>query len=350
MYSDDDAHIALLPNGFYDLLFPQTEKEAKAIEICMKTFARFGYKRTKPPLIEFEESLLSEGPGSAMKQKSFRVMDPVSQRMMAVRPDVTTQISRIGMSRLSSEKRPLRLSYAGDVLRVKGTQLRPERQYTQVGCELIGSNTIQHDVEACLISLKALSDLNIKNVSIDLTLPGLVTEMMSSQKLSREEELKIRKLISKRDRDALRAIGDIGKTIADLIDCTGYYEEYKDRLLKIALPENSSKMVQRLVDICDNLLLASEIFGLNNYKITLDPLEGKGFHYQKGIGFTLFSKDSRAELGRGGHYDSYGEQAIGFTLYTSTLTKLLPDIESDVIDIPEGADWEAIKTLQDKNR
>ncbi len=166
-------HPALLPNGLLDLLPPFAEHEAATIALLMKEFSAFGYLRVKPPLVEFEESLLGDGPGSKLARQTFRMMDPVSQRMMGVRADATAQIARIATSRLGGEKRPLRLSYAADVLRVNGTQLRPERQFCQVGCELVGVDGVVTDVEMPLVALKALSAARIENLSVDLTVPTL---------------------------------------------------------------------------------------------------------------------------------------------------------------------------------
>jgi ATP phosphoribosyltransferase regulatory subunit len=74
-----------------------------------------------------------------MAADTFRLMDPVSQRMMGLRADITPQVGRIAASRLTKAPRPIRLSYAGQVLRVKGEQMRPERQIGQAGVELIGT-------------------------------------------------------------------------------------------------------------------------------------------------------------------------------------------------------------------
>ena len=121
------------------MLPPDAAFEAEIVERLVASFAARGYDRIKPPLIEFEDGLLS-GAGVALAPQTFRLMDPVSQRMMGVRADITPQIARIARSRLGGAPRPLRLSYAGDVLRVRGGQLRPERQIMQVGAELIGSS------------------------------------------------------------------------------------------------------------------------------------------------------------------------------------------------------------------
>ena len=76
---------ALLPTGLEDVLPIDAEFEASVVGHLMATFASHGYDRVKPPLIEFEDSLL-QGSGSAIAAQTFRVMDPISQRMLGIRP------------------------------------------------------------------------------------------------------------------------------------------------------------------------------------------------------------------------------------------------------------------------
>ncbi len=130
---------ALLPAGLADLLAPAARREARCVEQLIASFQQQGYERVKPPLLEFETALLA-GVGAAVAEQTFRLMDPISQRMMGLRADMTPQVARIAAHRLARAPRPLRLSYAGDVLRVRGTQLTPERQLGQVGAELIGAD------------------------------------------------------------------------------------------------------------------------------------------------------------------------------------------------------------------
>src|SRR3954463_12335815 len=127
MTDDLPPNPALLPAGLRDLLPPEAETEASAVESLMNVFAAHGYQRVKPPLLEFEDSLLA-GSGSAVADQTFRLMNPDSQRMMGLRADTTPQVARIAVTRLGLQARPLRLCYAGQVLRVRGTQIAPERQ------------------------------------------------------------------------------------------------------------------------------------------------------------------------------------------------------------------------------
>src|SRR5690625_3778107 len=100
----DDAGYALLPAGLRDSLPPEAAHEAAIKEQLIAILAAKGYERVKPPLLEFEDSLLT-GPGEQVAQQTFRLMDPVSQRMMGLRADMTPQVARIATTRLRSEER-----------------------------------------------------------------------------------------------------------------------------------------------------------------------------------------------------------------------------------------------------
>src|SRR2546430_1064015 len=90
---NDAPHPALLPAGLYDLLPPDAEIEAEATARLMGVLASHGYQRGEPPLVEFEETLLS-GAGPPTASGTFRLMDPISHRMVGVRADMTPPIAR----------------------------------------------------------------------------------------------------------------------------------------------------------------------------------------------------------------------------------------------------------------
>ncbi len=105
--------------------------------------------------------------------------------MMGLSADITPQIARIAATRLRKAPRPLRLSYAGDVLRVKGTQLRPERQFGQVGVELIGAERAAADAEAVVMAVGGAGGGRSRRMSVDLTMPLLVPRVCDGARRSR---------------------------------------------------------------------------------------------------------------------------------------------------------------------
>src|SRR5438552_6227862 len=214
---NDMPHPALLPAGLYDLLPPEAEIEAAVTARLMGVLGAYGYERVKPPLVEFEETLLSEA-GAAMASDTFRMMDPISHRMIGVRADMTPQVARIAATRLLHKPRPLRLSYAGQVLRVKGSEMRPERQVGQAGAELIGAEGPAADVEAIAVAGEALQAVGVPHLSVDLTLPTLVQAIVEAYGLGGEREAALRAALDHKDAAAVAALaGEAGRLLAELI-------------------------------------------------------------------------------------------------------------------------------------
>ncbi|PKU26451.1 ATP phosphoribosyltransferase regulatory subunit [Telmatospirillum siberiense] len=306
---------ALLPAGLRDILPPQAAHEADVVTRLMASFAAQGYERVKPPLIEFEESLL-EGSGAAMSKHTFRVMDPVTQRMMGVRADMTPQVARIATTRLANARRPLRLSYAGQVLRVKGSQLRPERQFGQAGIELIGADSAAADAEVVILAAKALVDLGVGEVCVDLTLPSLVPEICSGL----DEIDGLKDALDHKDVAAVAAVGGaIGPILCGLVEAAGPAVPALARLSAVPLSGNAAALRERLTAVVELVSSAAP-----ELTLTIDPVEGRGFEYHTGPAFTIFARQSAAELGRGGRYQADGESAAGATLFMDTVLDVLP--------------------------
>src|SRR5580704_17108859 len=202
---NDAPHAALLPTGLYDLLPPLAEREAEVTARLMAVLTSHGYERVKPPLVEFEETLLS-GAGAAMSSESFRTMDPTSHRMVAVRADMTPQVSRIAATRLGHRPRPLRLSYAGQVLRVRGSEVRPERQFGQAGAELIGAEGPAADVEVIAVASEALAAVGAPNLSVDITMPTLVPAIAEAFDITGERAAALRAALDHKDVSTVAAL------------------------------------------------------------------------------------------------------------------------------------------------
>ena len=322
----------LLPEGLHDDLPPLAGFEAELTERIMSHLASFGYERVKPPLVEFEETLLT-GPGEAVADQMFRLMDPVSQRMMGVRPDMTLQVARIATTRLRDLPRPLRVSYAGEVLRVRGDQLRPDREIRQVGAELVGVATPAGDVEVILLAAETLIDLGVRDLSLDLTLPNLVPLISSAFNLADERATAVRAALDRKDAVQLNEMAEDLPILRDLIAATGSADMAIDALRGIELPPSAR-------EACDDLekVVASLREALPVLAITVDPGEFRGFEYHAGLSFAFFAPGTRGELGRGGRYllDD-GEPATGFTMYLDSLLRALPPaVPADRIYLPAG--------------
>lgn len=325
----DTENQSLLPAGFYDVLPPDASIETQAVNRLTGVFASFGYESVKPPLLEFEESLLA-GSGSAMSAQTFRLMDPDSQKMMGLRPDITMQVARIATTRLKNEPRPLRLSYAGQVLRVKGSQLRPERQFGQVGAELIGPDNADADSEVIMMAAEALAALGIDGVSVDLGLPTLVPAVCDGLDLDNETTVKLRAALDRKDAAGIRDLGgllgsDTTGILCDLMAAAGPADRAMPVLDGLRLKGRAETDRQNLKAVLDRLSGTAP-----DLSLTIDPVENRGFEYHTGVTFTLFARNVRGEMGRGGRYRAgggVGEAATGLTLFMDSVLRAMPPVD-----------------------
>lgn len=348
----DKEHGALLPNGMLDGLPDTAERETRIAHDLLLTFGQFGYRQVNPPLVEFEDSLLPDG-STSLAHNTFRLMDPISRRMMAIRPDATIQIARIAASRLKSTPRPLRLSYIADVMRVKASQLRPERQFKQVGCELLGLATPQASAEAALLAVLSLHKIGVKNISIDFTTPEIIRTLAEKC----EDADGFIRTCQRRDEDALKKFGDAGKVMIRLNQASGPADEFFAQIKTAKLPEaikSSFGKLQKVVTEFKSGLKAYDIEDI--ITLTVDPLETKGFEYETTPSFTLFARSIRGELGRGGFYEAsfqlgpkkhHKEPANGFTLYMDSILRAVSgDEQIKRIFVPAETPWAEMKSLQ----
>lgn len=335
---------ALLPNGLRDVLPPEAAQESLAIKTLLGCFGGYGYQPVKPPLVEFEASLL-EGASPKMSTRIFRIMDPVSQRMMGVRADMTMQVARVATTRLAKAPRPLRLSYAGEVLRVLGSQLSPERQFAQVGAELIGSASAAADAEVAVLAAEALGAVGVKNLSLDLMVPPLVPAVLAAATLDPALVGPLRAALDRKDAAEVTALdGRVGETLARLLEASGPVARAFERLSAIDLSPAALQVLDRLRQVVE--LIKAAVPGLT---ITVDPVENRGFEYHTGISFSLFARGIRGELGRGGRYlaGAAQEPATGFTLYMDTVLRALPEAEAArTLFLPYGTSRDAAERLR----
>lgn len=302
----------LLPEGLRDRLPPQAQTLAGLVRTLTDVCAAHGYERVAPPLVEYEASLA----GGSSRER-LRFTDPVSQMTLALRSDITGQVGRIAVTRLAGQVRPIRLMYAGPVLRVRGDQLSPERERTQAGAELIGSDSAGAAAEVLAVAVEALIATGLPGLSVDLTMPTLVADLAAAGwSLGNASLTQVQALLDGKDVGALRAAG--ADQFVPLIAAAGPVQAALAALKQLDLPEAVLSRLDAIAVLAD---------GLSGVSVTLDPTERHGFEYQTWLGFSLFGAGLMAEVGRGGaytvaHADGSQEAAIGFSLYVDGLVDL----------------------------
>lgn len=316
----NDPTSDLLPEGLEDRL-PQSAAAAARIERdAMAVMRAHGYDRVRPPLIEFEKSMAARMDG-LLTRHMFRFVDPKSLRTLALRSDMTAQVSRIAATALSKTARPLRLCYAGQVVRIAGDQLEPRRENLQIGAELIGNDSAAAAGEMVELAIAALEAAGATGISVDFTLPDLVDTLAAAElPLDPDQREAVRRELDAKDAGGLKEAG--GEAYLPLLYATGDFENAVAKLAALDASGSLAELIKGLRQI------AARVSG--RARLTLDPTERHGFEYQTWFGFTLFADGVRGTLGRGGTYRIGGssEVATGFSLYPEELVEAVKAEES----------------------
>ena len=332
--TDEPPNPALLPAGLRDLLPPDAETEASAVEALMDVFAAHGYQRVKPPLLEFEDTLLA-GSGAAVAEQTFRLMDPDSQRMMGLRADTTPQVARIATTRLVNAPRPMRLSYAGQCLRVRGSQIAPDRQLGQTGIELIGHDSPEADAEIVLVAAEALAAVGLSRVSFDLTLPMLTPTLMDEAGIAGTARASLARALDRKDAAGVATHGGkLAPVLTELLLASGPADRALATLRSVELGVAGGILAQRLASAVAAIRTRNQ-----SLRLTIDPVEFRGFRYENGVSVSIFAPGRHEVLGRGGRYIcGDNEPATGITLYSDAILRAAPKRETRKrVFIPVGA-------------
>ncbi|MBM3579618.1 MAG: hypothetical protein FJX34_02450 [Alphaproteobacteria bacterium] len=289
----------LLPVGFYDLLFDEAQKSYDNINKILAGFLAADYRLIKTPLVEFEENFLE----TEIKD-SFRLTDVISGKNLILRNDITPQISRLLVTRLSQEELPLRICYAGDVLCAKNSELYADRQQTQVGLEIIGCDKQESNFEVIELSLSSLERLGVKDLLIEFSFPDFLEKFLEKFGLTDSSEL--RSAILKKNISEIRKLlgSNSGKLVQALL-----HNDSLEFLSGVEL-DLAQKISEFLRKKFPQLKLGFDLFGDHE----------SGYHNE--ISFDIFSKNFPYPITRGGRYKLNNFDAVGATIYLNYLQRI----------------------------
>lgn len=322
--------LSKLPTGMRYYLGEEARLRRFIEDTAMSVFAGWSYEEILTPSVDYYQ-LFERGMGSAEAQQSFRFTD-TDGRLLSLRPDVTSSIARVAATLLANRPRPLRLCYTAPVFRqASASHAEWRREHTQLGCELIGTNGIDTDLEMLLLAREVLQGIGIGESSvITINHTAIFNGLIAELNLELSERESLRRLVDTRDVSQLRRFFaqrslplDHAETLAQLSSLNG-----KDDVVvaarKLALGPSATAGLDALAQlwqVITNLGVAGSF--------ELDLADVSNLDYYTGISFKIFAQGVGYRIGRGGRYDgltaNFGvsEPAIGFVLSLDSLTELL---------------------------
>ena len=317
----------LLPEYIQDMLPDEAWRVEQMRAQFLDLLRKSGYQLVVPPLLEYAESLLIDG-SADMDLRSFKLVDQLSGRTLALRADITPQVARID-AHLLNRQGVARLCYAGSVLHTQPVGLTRTRELLQIGAELYGHNGLESDLEIQQLMLQALALLGINDAHLDLGHVGVFRALVSHAKLDKELEGELFTALQSKDSAALQGLtqpldAGLRNALSALPALYGNCAEVLAKARKL-LPDYAG--IHAALDDLQNVSSTLKPLVSN---IGIDLADLRGYHYHSGMVFAAYHAGSHDAIALGGRYDDLGKSfgraraATGFSMDLRQLYRLLP--------------------------
>lgn len=315
--------------------------EATAREILAKA----AYREIRTPIFE-ETSLFERGIGEAtdvVGKEMYTFLDK-GERSLTLRPEGTAGAVRAFIEhKLYAAGGVQRLWYIGPMFRYERPQAGRQRQFHQIGVELLGTADARADAEVIALATDLLQTLGLKNLSLDINSVG-----------EREDRLKYRQALvdyltpyqqdldldsqERLTRNPLRILDSKDKRTQEITKNAPSILDY--------LGENSRQHFQRVQQLLRDLGIT--------YRI--NPRLVRGLDYYTHTAFEIQSDDlgAQATVCGGGRYDGLVAElggpetpAVGWAIGLERLILLLqklnapPKYNLDFYIVSRGSEAEA---------
>jgi ATP phosphoribosyltransferase regulatory subunit len=321
----------ILPEYIEDILPAEAERMESLRRTLLDHFRAHGFRLVQPPLVEHLDSLLT-GTGHDLDLQTFKVVDPMSGRLLGVRADTTPQVARID-AHLLNEAGITRLCYAGSVLRTTAG-LGETREIAQIGAELFGEAGIAGDTEVILLLLSSLAVAGAGALHLDLGHVGVYRALAAGAGIgSDSEDAELFDALRTKDVPTVTALtAKLAPAWRDaLVALPSLYGPANEVLAAARARLPDTPAIRNALTALGTLAQAA---GPQVEALHIDLADLRGYHYHSGAIFSVFTPGLSAAIGNGGRYDGIGKAfgrarpATGFTLYLRQLAGIAARLTS----------------------
>lgn len=160
--------------GTYDLYGEAKRKTKKVIATGGEIVEKYGFEEIETPIFEFTEVFSRNlGETSDVVTKEMYCFQDRGGESLTLRPEGTAGVVRSFISEGMQQNLPVKLYYAGPMFRYERPQKGRQRQFTQFGCELLGVETPQADIEVIAMAYEFVEKLGLEgNVVVEINSLG----------------------------------------------------------------------------------------------------------------------------------------------------------------------------------
>lgn len=318
--------------GTRDILPEEISLWQEVEEVACRIFKLYGYKEIRTPI--FEETRLFEraiGDGTEIVTKQMYTFLDKKGRSITLRPEATAGVVRAYIEHnLKGEGGIAKFYYIGPMFRYERPQAGRQRQFYQLGTELLGSSHPARDAELIGMVIRLFNELGLLELETEINSVGCQNCQPAFISALRDYFYKERPCLDcqrRLERNPLRILDCKNDICKEIISRSPVIDEYlcKECLLHI----KEVKMYLELLDV----------------SYITNPRLVRGLDYYTRTVFEVIKRDkSQNVLAAGGRYDRLVEDlggistpALGFAAGIERIVSLLRlvrgEVEREGIDI-----------------
>lgn len=298
---------AAAPGGFGDWL-PGSAAARRALSAALlAAFEECGFELIETPIAEYADTV-ERGLGGVATDQLFRFMD-ADGRLLALVGERTVSVARTVATQLRRGPFPLRVCYAGPVMRNRTLLGGRRREAMQAGCELVGDADLGADAECIAAAMGALDRAGVTGIQVDVGHAGFLPSLLAGAGLDDSDHDAVRRALVARDLVAVETL--LARTPAGAAEHALLLRFPALRggrdLLDSARQGLRAERPLRALDELAQLWDLLKARGLHD-RVQIDLGAVRDWDYYTGPTFELFSADLGFPLGAGGRYDTLLER------------------------------------------
>jgi histidyl-tRNA synthetase len=160
--------------GTHDLMFEDIRRHRHVEETAFEVASRYGCGEIATPVLEFTDVFKRTlGDTSDIVTKEMYTFETKGGDSVTLRPEGTAGVARAFISGGLAQQTPLKFFYRGPMFRYERPQKGRQRQFHQIGAEILGVATPQADVEVIALAAHVLKELRLtENVTLEINSLG----------------------------------------------------------------------------------------------------------------------------------------------------------------------------------
>ena len=312
------------PEGVRDVYGKECARKLTIENKINNIFNLYGFHNVQTPTFEFFD-IFNKERGSVPSKNLYKFFDREGNTLV-LRPDLTPSIARIAAKNYMDVNVPIKLCYNANTY-INNSELQGKlKEITQLGCELIGDDSVEADAEMVALVVNSLKSAGFDKFLVEIGqvdfYKGLLEECGFEDDV--EEELRVRienknffgveELLDSKDIPS-----NVKDTFLKLPSLFGS-SDVLDKAKELATNEKSLKAIEKLEEVYSILV----DYGVADY-ISFDLGMLSNFNYYTGIIFKAYTYGTGDAIVAGGRYDKLLSQfgkdsaAIGFAVYMDQL-------------------------------